>query len=74
MLFILCSYGVEVFSAEEVGWYGPFGIKLRSHADAKRVWLFRAENEEDQQQWIEVGAPSFVIIRICDKMSFLRSS
>lgn len=45
---------MESFTPEEVSWYGQYGIKLRSHADAKRMWLFRAESEEDQNQWIEV--------------------
>ncbi len=51
---IVRRYEVEAFTSEETTWYGQYGIKLKSHDDSRRMWLFRAETEEDQQQWMEV--------------------
>jgi hypothetical protein len=47
---------VEAFSAEEVVWYGVYGIKLTSYDDTKRQWLFRARSDPEQSEWLEVGA------------------
>jgi hypothetical protein len=48
-------YQVEAFSAEEVVWYGVYGIKLTSYDDTKRQWLFRARSDPEQSEWLEVG-------------------
>jgi hypothetical protein len=45
---------VEPFSAEEVTWYGVYGIKLTSYDDSKRQWLFRARSDPEQSEWLEV--------------------
>lgn len=52
--FSCCGYHVESFSVDEMNWYGPFGIKLASHDGSKRQWLFKAHDEADQSQWLEV--------------------
>lgn len=45
---------MEPFSAEEVTWYGVYGIKLTSYDDSKRQWLFRARSDPEQSEWLEV--------------------
>jgi hypothetical protein len=47
-------YEVEAFNAEEIVSIGSNGIKLKPIDDGRRVWHFKAENEEDQNEWIEV--------------------
>eukprot|EP01032_Pedospumella_encystans_P013877 gene13877-15958_t len=49
-----CGYQVEAFSADEVSWYGHFGIKLTSYDGSKRQWLFRAYSDAAQTEWLEV--------------------
>lgn len=48
------SYQVEVFSAEDVQMYGPFGLKLVPLNDTGRCWYFIAEDEDNMKQWEEV--------------------
>jgi len=48
------SYHVEVFSAEDVNLFGPFGLKLVPSNDTYRCWYFIAEDEESQKEWEEV--------------------
>ena len=45
---------MEFFTAEEETSYGLHGIKLKPVDEAKRTWLFRADNEDEQNQWTEV--------------------
>lgn len=52
------SYQVQVFTPEEVEKIGPYGIKLvpsTNYDVNKRMWMVRADSEESQNQWIEVG-------------------
>lgn len=54
--FSCCGYQVESFSEEEETWYGCHGMKLQSYdsQQPKRQWLFRARNESEQSEWLEV--------------------
>mmetsp|Transcript_19565 Transcript_19565/g.27947 ORF Transcript_19565/g.27947 Transcript_19565/m.27947 type:complete len:649 (-) Transcript_19565:435-2381(-) len=52
--FNCCGYKVELFNAEELNSFGSFGIKLKPVDEMKRMWLIRAESEDEQNQWIEV--------------------
>jgi hypothetical protein len=54
---------VEFFSPEEEAMYGLHGIKLKPVDEAKRTWLFRADNEDEQNQWAEVVFSSI----LCNK-------
>ena len=53
--FFCWGYEVEAFDAEETAKHGPYGIKLKPRGDGKRMWMFRAETEDDQAQWMEVS-------------------
>jgi len=48
-------YKVELFNSDELNLYGNFGIKLRPVDEMKRMWLIRAESEDELNQWIEVS-------------------
>lgn len=47
-------YHVEVFTAEDIELYGPFGLKLVPFNDTHRCWYFIAEDEENKKEWEEV--------------------
>jgi hypothetical protein len=48
------SYRVEAFSPEETKKYGQHGFKLKPIDEHNRIWYFRAENVEEQHEWMEV--------------------
>ena len=61
--YTLIRYNVEFFSPEEEALYGLHGIKLKPVDEAKRTWLFRADNEDEQNQWAEVVFSSILCNR-----------
>lgn len=46
-------YQAEFFTSEDTALYGAHGIKLKPFDDSKRIWLFRADNDDEQNQWLE---------------------
>ncbi len=54
VLIFFHRYEVETFTEDDVCKYGPFGMKLKHHDDRQRMWLLRADNEEELGQWLEV--------------------
>ena len=61
---------MEFFTAEEEAIYGSYGIKLKPIDEAKRTWLFRADNEDEQNQWAEVCLVSLTYIFPYSSFSF----
>lgn len=52
--FSCSGYNVESFTKEETELYGENGIKLIPLNDTKRYWYFRANNIEEQLEWIMI--------------------
>jgi hypothetical protein len=48
------GYTAEAFDQVEHRSHGPFGIKLVPYIPLRRTWYFKAENEIEKEDWLQI--------------------